>query len=35
MERLTTEEVIRRYYKMVYRLAFARTGRREDAEEIT
>lgn len=35
MERKTTEEVIREYYKIVYRLAFARTGRREDAEEIT
>lgn len=35
MERLTAEEVIQRYYKMVYRLAFARTGSREDAEEIT
>ncbi len=35
MERQTAEEVIRQYYKMVYRLAFAQTGRREDAEEIT
>lgn len=35
MEKQTAEEVILRYYKMVYRLAFARTGRREDAEEIT
>ena len=28
-------EVIREYYKTVYRLAFARVGRREDAEEVT
>ena len=35
MEKRTVEEVIQHYYKMVYRLAFARTGRREDAEEIT
>ena len=35
MERKTAEEVIREYYKTVYRLAFARMGRREDAEEVT
>lgn len=35
MERKTAEEVIREYYKAVYRLAFARMGRREDAEEVT
>ena len=29
MERKTAEEVIREYYKTVYRLAFARVGRRE------
>lgn len=28
------EEMVRRYGKMVYRLAFARSGRREDADEI-
>lgn len=35
MERKTAEKVIREYYKTVYRLAFARVGRREDAEEVT
>ena len=35
MERQNAGEVISFYYNMVYRLAFARTGRREDAEEIT
>ena len=35
MERKTAEEVIREYYKTVYRLAFARVGRREDAEEVS
>ena len=34
-DRDSPEAVIRRYSDMVYRLAFARTGNRSDAEDLT
>ena len=35
MDREEARQVVERYGSMVYRLAYARTGRRDDAEDVT